>query len=209
MVTVRSTVCVYYMTVCATPLELYCLCLCRMLRSVSMETVLRLEGVPCTPRTLSTAVGWGRRVTLHPATPLWCLYHMQSTRCLLSTGLCACVRACVCVCVRVCVCVFVCACMHVCVCARVCVCAYMCLCVCTCVCVRMCVCACVCTCLCVRACACVCVCTCVCVHAYICSISKEHAPQMLLVLCVQLFVTYWLRHVGGDCMVCMRVHVYV
>ena len=49
----------------------------------------------------------------------------------------------------------------------------------------------------------------VCVFVCICSISKEHAPQMLQVLYVRLLVTCWLRHVGGDCMVCMCVLVCV
>ena len=68
-----------------------------MLLLVSMETVLKLEGVQFTQQILSTAVGWGRRMTLPPATRLWCLYLTQDTRCLLNTGLC---RLCVCVRVR-------------------------------------------------------------------------------------------------------------
>ena len=110
---VRMYVCICYLCV------LFPARHCRMLQLVSMETVLKLEGVQFTQEILSTAVGWGRRMTLPPATHLWCLYLTQDTRCLLNTGLC-----------RLCVCVRVCAYVRVCVCACLCIWMWVCMCAC-------------------------------------------------------------------------------
>ena len=88
------------------------LCHIRMSLSVSMETVLRSEGVQYTLQTLSTAVGWGRRTSFHPVPLLWYLYLTRDTSHLLNTGLSVCVYVCACVCV----------CMHACVCECTCVC---------------------------------------------------------------------------------------